>query len=61
MSKLQPYLEKYMAWSTPAHACELFVDNAHTKISVVGGSCLKVAEGHLPTTLFRQLCGSKIS
>ena len=59
MSKLPPYLEKYTARSTPAHPCELLVDNARTKISVVRDFCFKVAEGQLPTTLFRQLRGKE--
>ena len=59
MSKLPPYLEKYTAHSMPAHPCELVVDNAYTKTSVVHDFCFKVAEGQLPTTLFRQLHGSK--
>ena len=53
MSKLPPYLEKYTTCSTPVHPCKLLVDNACTKISVVRDFCFKVAEGHLPTTLFR--------
>ena len=59
MSKLLPYLEKYTTRSTPAHPCELPVDNARTKISVVHDFCFKVAEGQLPTTLFRSLRGNE--
>ena len=52
MSKLLPYLEKYMMRSTPAYPCKLLLDNTRTKISVVRDFCFKVAEGQLPTTLF---------
>ena len=52
MSKLPPYLERHTPHSMPAHPCELLVDKARTKISVVCDFCIKVAEGKLPTTLF---------
>ena len=59
MSKLPPYLEKYTTRSKPAHPCELLVDNARTKISVVHDFCFKVAEGQLPTTPLQKLHGKE--
>ena len=53
MSKLPPYLEKYTVRSLPAHPCELLIDHVRTKVSVVRDFCVKIAEGSLPTTLFK--------
>ena len=59
MIKLPPYLKKYMTCYMPAHPCELLIDNACTKISVVRDFCFKMAEGQLPPTLFQQLHGNE--
>ena len=58
VTKLPPYLEIYTARAKPAHPFELNVDNAWSKLSIVMDFCMKVAEGQLPTTLFKQMHGS---
>ena len=57
VTKLPPHLEKYTSRTVPAHPCELLIDNAQSKLSI-RDFCMKVAEGQLPTTLFKQMCGS---
>ena len=35
VTKLPPYLEKYTARTVPAHPCELLIDNARSKLSII--------------------------
>ena len=58
VTKLPPYLEKYTSRKVPAHLCELLLDNAQSKLSIVRDFCVKVAKGQLPTTLFKQMRGN---
>ena len=58
VTKLPLYLEKYTARAVPAYPCELFIDNAWSKLSINRDFCAKVAKDQLPTTLFKQMRGS---
>ena len=58
VTKLPPYLEKYTSKTVPAHPCELLIDNAQSKVSVIRDFCVKAAKDQLPTTLFKQMHGS---
>ena len=58
VTKLPLYLEKYTSRTVPVHPCELLIDNAQSKLSVIRDFCVKVAKVQLPTTLFKQMRGS---
>ena len=58
VTKLPPHLEKYTSRTVPAHPCELLIDNAWSKLSVIRDFCAKVAKVQLLMILFKQMRGS---